>query len=469
MNGLLAGMLAVVLFHGAPAATPGTVNTWGQKISHTPVTITNLPPAGDIQAANWGGLAVDASGNVWQWTKAHQPSAVEETGPTGVTSIGEGYFFSAAVDSVGDVWTWGDNENGDLCLGTSGGTVEEPTQTDVTGASVVTGGADHLAILLTDGHVLDCGGNTYGQLGDGKIGGTSDTPVSARIHGVAGLSSGDTTNLALKTNGTVWAWGQGNFGELGDGKSVNSGTPVEVQLSGPATEAYAGGDLGTNGSEIALLADGTVWAWGYGGNGQLGPNDPTGNSDIPVQVPFPDGTDITWVGIGGATAYALDSSGNLWAWGSDMKGQFGNGGSSSPTPSIVQQGCTQVSVVANHVVSEGCTPTTVPQPVACTSLSATVGGTGTVSGCGGNTGGSGTFPSSDTSPATVTWENGDTTTVSFSYSESGTACSMGSTYKVTGSVTADTTGSIAVGSAIKGAVCLNGTTVSLVPGTKFKI
>jgi alpha-tubulin suppressor-like RCC1 family protein len=94
-----------------------------------------------------------------------------------------------------------------------------------------------------------------------------------------------------------------------------------------------------------------VWAWGYARNGQLGPNNPHKNSDLPVEVPFPKGTSVTWVGMGGATGFALDSDGNLWAWGSNGDGQYGNGDPSSVTPEIDQTACSLVSVVANKVVA----------------------------------------------------------------------------------------------------------------------
>jgi alpha-tubulin suppressor-like RCC1 family protein len=341
-------ILLATALHAQTSA--GIVTTWGQKISRTPIEVSGLPQAVNIQAANWGGLTTDASGNVWQWTQRHRPIAVEERGPTHVTSIGEGYFFSAAVDGNGDVWTWGDNAAGNLCQGDVGGDTKKPAMTKVTGAAVVTGGASHLAILLADGQVVSCGQNNFGQLGQGIMGGKSATPVYAHIHRVAELSAGDTTDVVLKLNGTVWDWGQGNYGQLGDGAHLSSDVPVEVPLKTTAKEVYAGGDLNTNGTEIALLTDGTVWAWGYGRNGQLGPNSPKMNSDLPVEVPFPTGTTITWVGMGGDTGFALDSNRNLWAWGSNDDGQYGNGDPSSATPVIVQTGCSQISVVANKVV-----------------------------------------------------------------------------------------------------------------------
>jgi hypothetical protein len=112
----------------------------------------------------------------------------------------------------------------------------------------------------------------------------------------------------------------------------------------------------------------------------------------------------------------------------------------------------------------------VSYPVKCHSLTGTVGATGTISGCNGNTGGSGSFPAVPASSATVTWANGKTTKASFNYatvSSSAQTCpSSDSEYKITGTVSADTTGSIPVGSGLKGFVCLNGSSLSLAPTSK---
>ena len=59
---------------------------------------------------------------------------------------------------------------------------------------------------------------------------------------------------------------------------TNSNVPVQVSgLSG--VTAIAGGYFHT----IALKSDGTVWAWGFNENGELGNGTHTG-SNLPVRV-----------------------------------------------------------------------------------------------------------------------------------------------------------------------------------------
>ena len=85
--------------------------------------------------------------------------------------------------------------------------------------------------------------------------------------------------------------------------------------------------------------DGRVVTWGHNGFGQLGNNSLT-NSNVPVFVSNVAGSgqlnDIRTISAGGALtptlgqplcgfSYAIDNSGNLYAWGSDNFGQLGDG------------------------------------------------------------------------------------------------------------------------------------------------
>jgi hypothetical protein len=92
------------------------------------------------------------------------------------------------------------------------------------------------------------------------------------------IAAGGFHSLALKGDGTVWAWGYNRDGQLGDGTTTNRTTPVQVSgLSGVTAIA-----AGTHHS-LALKGDGTVWAWGGNWYGQLGDGTTT-NSTTPVQV-----------------------------------------------------------------------------------------------------------------------------------------------------------------------------------------
>src|SRR5437773_753599 len=91
-------------------------------------------------------------------------------------------------------------------------------------------------------------------------------------------------NRARQSAGNVWSWGDNAYGQLGDGTTASSSTPVRViNLSGgylSGVVAVAVGGL----HSLALKSDGTVWAWGYNGYGQLGDGTTMNSRSTPVQV-----------------------------------------------------------------------------------------------------------------------------------------------------------------------------------------
>src|SRR3989338_2927576 len=121
------------------------------------------------------------------------------------------------------------------------------------------------------------------------------------------ISAGYAHTLALKQDGTLWAWGYNGSGQLGLGDTINRNTPTQV-CSGTTWQAVSAGDAHT----LALKQDGTLWAWGYNGYGQLGLGDTT-DRHTPTQV----GSGITWqaVSAGDDHTLALKQDGTFWSWG----------------------------------------------------------------------------------------------------------------------------------------------------------
>ncbi|MBY9081309.1 RCC1 domain-containing protein, partial [Paenibacillus sp. CGMCC 1.18879] len=85
------------------------------------------------------------------------------------------------------------------------------------------------------------------------------------LSGVTAIAAGSSHSLALKSDGSVWAWGYNGGGQLGDNSTTQRSVPVQVTGLTEVT-AIAGG----NNHSLALKSDGSVWAWGYNGGGQLG-------------------------------------------------------------------------------------------------------------------------------------------------------------------------------------------------------
>lgn len=135
-------------------------------------------------------------------------------------------------------------------------------------------------------------------------------------------------NYALAADGTVWAWGINGSGQLGNGSTIASSTPVRVQgLDGKRIISISGG----SGYALALAADGTVWGWGNNGSKQISP-DLSGDQATPVQIPHLSGKNVVALDIGqeGSYSFALDSDGTITRW--------GGGFYAKPTYSLESQG-----------------------------------------------------------------------------------------------------------------------------------
>jgi alpha-tubulin suppressor-like RCC1 family protein len=192
--------------------------------------------------------------------------------------------------------------------------------------------ASNACASVVTGKVWAWGLDNQGSLGDGLWSGETGTPVEVQgineIYAVAGSTDGE-GGYALRNDGTVWAWGYGGAGQLGDGSPSGSDVPVQVSgLSGAV--AIAGGSA----DGYALLSDGTVEAWGEDQEGQLGIGHAGPYSDVPVAVAGLSG--VTSIASGYGTVYALKSDGTVWAWGSNRKGVLGTGSASAYSTTPVQ-------------------------------------------------------------------------------------------------------------------------------------
>ena len=101
----------------------------------------------------------------------------------------------------------------------------------------------------------------------------------AGLSGVVAVAGGSDHSLALLDDGTVWAWGSNSLGQLGDTSRTDSATALEVGGLAGVVELAVAGDL-----SLALLDDGSVWAWGSSNShGQLG-----FDTWSPQPVPYPE-------------------------------------------------------------------------------------------------------------------------------------------------------------------------------------
>lgn len=170
--------------------------------------------------------------------------------------------------------------------------------------------------------------NPYGEMGTGVTGavGTNGSPVRldsstnwSRVYG------GSSCCYGIRTDGTLWSWGYNNAGQLGLNDLINRSSPVQIGTGSNWKEVFPGEvydtGAGTVSATFAIKTDGTLWGWGYNGQGQVGDRT-TINRSSPVQI----GTGSNWVSASGNSlrySLALKSNGTLWGWGA---GTNENGG-----------------------------------------------------------------------------------------------------------------------------------------------
>jgi alpha-tubulin suppressor-like RCC1 family protein len=162
------------------------------------------------------------------------------------------------------------------------------------------------------------GNNNVGQIGDGT---TTDRSSPVQVGGITwstvrGPMYGQHV-LATKTDGTLWAWGVNGYGQLGNSNTTSYSSPIQVGALTTWSKM-----TGANQSSAAIKTDGTLWTWGYNGYGILG----NGNV-LPLSSPGQVGTLTTWsdVSMGGHNTIATKTDGTLWGWGRNAAGALGQG------------------------------------------------------------------------------------------------------------------------------------------------
>jgi hypothetical protein len=147
------------------------------------------------------------------------------------------------------------------------------------------------------------------------------------------ISAGRGFTHIVTLDGSVWTWGYGGNGELGIGNTSQSLIPVQVK--GIGGTGFLGNIIDVTTGEqhvMALKDDGTVYSWGLGTSGRLGINSTT-KKNTPVKVVNDTDTgdllNIQKISAGYNHSMALAQDGSLYVWGNNDAGQLGIGTYSS--------------------------------------------------------------------------------------------------------------------------------------------
>jgi alpha-tubulin suppressor-like RCC1 family protein len=304
--------------------------------------------------------------------------------PGSWTDVAPGALHTVAIATDGSLWGCGYNYDGELGSVSTELVLDMKRIGSANSWSDVGVGTYHTVAVTTDDQFAACGGNSYGQLGlgfsvfrpspeqvgttggwlqvdasvthaagirddhslwtwgydiDGALGGSGGHSAPARVgydNDWATVSCGaytdDNYTLAVKQDGTLWGFGDNRSGQLGLGDKDIRLTPTQVGSDTGWVAVAASDGVGTRGRVIlgeaytlddhslGLREDGSLWAWGANGYGQLGLGDTTRRL-TPARV----GSDNDWAAVACGDDYsaALKTDGTLWVWGHNWAGQLG--------------------------------------------------------------------------------------------------------------------------------------------------
>lgn len=315
-------------------------NLKGLSDEYTATEVTN---AVEVCGAGLWGAARLQNGTVVQWggneggqsgtgIKSHyHPVPVVVPGISDARQIACSGEHIAVVLTNGTVDTWGAGTRGQDCDGAEDFELHPYTVPGIsTAVEAAAGGADTW-VRLANGTVVGCGEDNKGQLGDGGGAQARTTPVTAQMSHISQIAAGGLFGvgaqlIALTEAGQVLAVGQNDYGQLGDGTHTSSAAPVLVQGLPPVARVAASWS-----HTLALTTSGLVYSWGEDSRGELGypAGQSCGNAKRAIACSLsphlvPGLADVGLIAAGGRHSLAT-VEGRLYAWGANGVGQLGDG------------------------------------------------------------------------------------------------------------------------------------------------
>ena len=279
-----------------------------------------------IESSNYSTVTLKANGEVWSYGyngygqlgtgDTANKVLPTYTGINNIVQIALGNEHTVAVDKDGHVWTWGYNDNGQLGNGTTGGVSLSKVQVKSPDGNgfleniiAVAAGNSFSMALDKEGNVYTWGYNGYGNLG---LGDSSYRTLPVKVDGLSEIikiKAGNMSAFAIDSNNQLWACGYNGYGNLGDGTTGDKNRFVKVSAIDNVAEVA----VSPENSTIVLLLDGSVWGFGRNTYNSL----TNVGGAIPQQLQGPEGAleNITSIGIGEFTGYAITSEEKVVAWG----------------------------------------------------------------------------------------------------------------------------------------------------------
>ncbi|WP_308192036.1 protein kinase domain-containing protein [Gordonia zhenghanii] len=295
----------------------------------------------------WGG---NRAGQLGDGTTTDRANPAKVTGLTDVTGVAAGGFLdeqdritatTCAIDA-GEAYCWGAAGAGQI----GNGTKEQGQQTTpfkVPNLTDVTAIANSYAAscAVSAGDVYCWGYGTTGQIGNGAT--TENVLTPTKVPGLSDvktLAMGSGSVCAVDGESDLYCWGSNQNGQLGDGSTTQRNAPVKVNSLKNVEDVSIGMSRDSDKRlqiETCAVADGKIYCWGAG----LGTD--SSQRSAPAEVTGID--DPQQVSVDVDTACVVDGSGDVYCWGNNIKGQVGNGTTTSNDKPAKVSGLRDVDVV----------------------------------------------------------------------------------------------------------------------------
>ena len=274
------------------------------------------------------------------------PHVLERPAPTAIAagavfaSVAAGDAHSCGTGPDGLMRCWGNNDHGQLGLGSQSGTGLPTGLVAQFDFSLVAAGGDHTCASTTStGQIVCWGSNASGELG---LGDTTTTPtptaVLDAVEFTAAVTAGAAHTCAITVLGAAYCWGRNTLGQLGDSSVTGRTLPDSVRAT--QFDLLAAGGDHTCGLRAELAS-----CWGDNRRGESG----TGLPDTAVLTPtsVSGGHDFTALTAGGEFTCGLTDGRLVYCWGANDRGQLGDSSQTDrPAPTPVAGGIQFVSIAA---------------------------------------------------------------------------------------------------------------------------